>query len=120
MSYHIEVHWRTYRDTIEQGWATVHNNDFEDYIFYGIDGYERAVEQAKLFNLMTEAAISDCGMYRYWLSRRLSMGERTVLFVGLNPSTADALQDDPTIRRCSVETKTAHPSTRSIYQRRQR
>lgn len=47
------------------------------------------------------AEISECGLYRYWLSRRLSMGERTVLFVGLNPSTADASQDDPTIRRCA-------------------
>lgn len=46
------------------------------------------------------ADISPDGLYRYWLSRRLSMGERTVLFVGLNPSTADASQDDPTIRRC--------------------
>jgi hypothetical protein len=50
--------------------------------------------------LETGANISDDGDYRYWLSRRLSMGERTVLFVGLNPSTADASQDDPTIRRC--------------------
>lgn len=46
------------------------------------------------------ADISDDGLYRYWLSRRLSMGERSVVFVGLNPSTADAFQDDPTIRRC--------------------
>lgn len=46
------------------------------------------------------AGISDDGVYRYWLSRRLSMGDRAVLFVGLNPSTADATQDDPTIRRC--------------------
>jgi len=46
------------------------------------------------------ALVSDDGLYRYWLSRRLAMGERAVLFVGLNPSTADALQDDPTIRRC--------------------
>ena len=46
------------------------------------------------------ADISEDGLYRYWLSRRLSMGERTVLFVGLNPSTADATVDDPTIRRC--------------------
>lgn len=46
------------------------------------------------------ADISDDGLYRYWLSRRLSMGERSVVFVGLNPSTADARQDDPTIRRC--------------------
>lgn len=50
--------------------------------------------------LEASASISDDGLYRYWLSRRLSMGERTVLFVGLNPSTADATQDDPTIRRC--------------------
>jgi len=50
--------------------------------------------------LQTDADISEDGRYRYWLARRLSMGERTVLFVGLNPSTADAKQDDPTIRRC--------------------
>lgn len=50
--------------------------------------------------LAMEADISADGLYRYWLSRRLSMGERTVLFVGLNPSTADAALDDPTIRRC--------------------
>lgn len=51
--------------------------------------------------LDTGAELSEDGLYRYWLSRRLSMGERTVLFVGLNPSTADATQDDPTIRRCA-------------------
>lgn len=44
--------------------------------------------------------LSEDGIYRYWLSRRLSMGERAVLFVGLNPSTADADRDDPTIRKC--------------------
>ena len=50
--------------------------------------------------LDASADISDDGLYRYALYRRLSMGERTVLFVGLNPSTADATKDDPTIRRC--------------------
>lgn len=50
--------------------------------------------------LAMDAEVSECGRYRYWLSRRLSMGERAILFVGLNPSTADASQDDPTIRRC--------------------
>ena len=50
--------------------------------------------------LDASADISDCGLYRYRLSRRLGMGERTILFVGLNPSTADTEQDDPTIRRC--------------------
>lgn len=51
--------------------------------------------------LESAADVSEDGLYRYWLSRQLSVGERTVLFVGLNPSTADALQDDPTIRRCA-------------------
>jgi hypothetical protein len=46
------------------------------------------------------ADFSPCGEYRYALWRRLSMGERAVAFVGLNPSTADASLDDPTIRRC--------------------
>ncbi len=47
------------------------------------------------------ADISPDGVYRYSLSRRLLSGERAVLFVGLNPSTADATTDDPTIRRCA-------------------
>ena len=40
--------------------------------------------------------------YRYTLSREIpALGnEGTVLFVMLNPSTADERQDDPTIRRC--------------------
>lgn len=45
------------------------------------------------------ALISPCGQYRYWLTRRWSEGP-CVVFVGLNPSTADASVDDPTIRRC--------------------
>lgn len=45
------------------------------------------------------AEFSPCLRYRYALSRRWSDGP-AVLFVGLNPSTADALKDDPTIRRC--------------------
>ena len=47
------------------------------------------------------AGFSDDGIHRYWLSRRLSMGERSVLFIGLNPSTADAVKDDPTIRKAA-------------------
>ena len=45
------------------------------------------------------AKISKCGQYRYWLSRTWSSGPPLV-FVMLNPSTADAQVDDPTIRRC--------------------
>ena len=39
------------------------------------------------------------GQYRYWLLRRVAEGDKTVLFVGLNPSRADARKDDHTIRR---------------------
>ena len=45
------------------------------------------------------ADVSPCGRYRYRLGRRWD-GGKTMLFVMLNPSTADAHQDDPTIRRC--------------------
>lgn len=46
------------------------------------------------------AIISECGAYRYRLHRRWLGGEGFALFVMLNPSTADASADDPTIRRC--------------------
>lgn len=46
------------------------------------------------------AVLSPCGQYRYCLTREWLMGEGVVLFVMLNPSTADAEADDPTIRRC--------------------
>lgn len=49
------------------------------------------------------AVISPCGTYRYVLKRRIDQAIRWVkpcLFIMLNPSTADAELDDPTIRRC--------------------
>lgn len=42
------------------------------------------------------AIVSPCGQYRYFLSRG---AEPFCAFVLLNPSTADAKQDDPTTRR---------------------
>lgn len=50
-------------------------------------------------DLLRTATISDDGVYRYRLGRRWD-DRSPVLFVMLNPSTADADIDDPTIRRC--------------------
>lgn len=52
-----------------------------------------------------DAVVSEDGRYRYLLTRRLVPTLETrlgsmVVFVMLNPSTADADQDDPTLRRC--------------------
>ena len=46
------------------------------------------------------AHISKCKQYRYALWRQWDEAKPYVLFVGLNPSTADAVEDDPTLRRC--------------------
>ena len=46
------------------------------------------------------ARLSGCGHYRYELGRRWDSDMDTLAVVMLNPSTADAEEDDPTIRRC--------------------
>lgn len=48
------------------------------------------------------ATISPCGLYRYWLERAwdIGTGKDFLNFIMLNPSTADAEKDDPTIRKC--------------------
>lgn len=47
------------------------------------------------------AILSECGTYRYQLFRQWAHTElMPVMWLMLNPSTADANIDDPTIRRC--------------------
>lgn len=46
------------------------------------------------------AKLSPCRHYRYALWRTWEAGAGTVLFIGLNPSTADEKTDDPTLIRC--------------------
>lgn len=46
------------------------------------------------------AEISPCGRYRYTLARIWDPSLPWVAFIGLNPSTADAVEDDPTLNRC--------------------
>ena len=50
--------------------------------------------------LLKTAEISPCGLYRYSLERVWWPDVMRALFIMLNPSTADADADDPTIRRC--------------------
>lgn len=59
-------------------------------------------EQFDLFNSNPKgmAVISICEKYRYWLERVWDTEKPKVMFLMLNPSTADSNEDDPTIRRC--------------------
>ncbi|MCM8542390.1 MAG: DUF1643 domain-containing protein [Lentisphaeraceae bacterium] len=47
-----------------------------------------------------DAHITRCEKFRYWLTRKWNNGDNYICWIMLNPSTADASNDDPTIRRC--------------------
>ena len=49
---------------------------------------------------MKKAIISDCNKYRYELHREWDKKKGKVLFIMLNPSTADGLNNDLTTIRC--------------------
>ena len=46
------------------------------------------------------AVISGCGKYRYRLERYALSGAGSIAWIMVNPSTADANEDDATIRKC--------------------
>lgn len=46
------------------------------------------------------AVFSPCRTWRYELGRRWDYALPLAMFIGLNPSTADEVENDPTIRRC--------------------
>lgn len=46
------------------------------------------------------AALSECRKYRFALWRTWDESKPNVMFIGLNPSTADENKDDPTLTRC--------------------
>lgn len=46
------------------------------------------------------AELSECGQYRYFLKRTWNNNDKIMTYIMLNPSTADASKDDPTIHKC--------------------
>lgn len=48
---------------------------------------------------MNSAIISECGRYRYRLDRDVQQEGLVFAFFGVNPSTADASINDPTVRK---------------------
>ena len=50
--------------------------------------------------MKSSALFSECRTYRYALWRVWDESLDSILFIGLNPSTADESHNDPTISRC--------------------
>lgn len=66
------------------------------------------MSQSDLFGLPAASAVfSPCERYRYALSRSWSQGD-CIAWIMLNPSTATADEDDPTIRRCIAFSRAWH------------
>lgn len=61
------------------------------------DFFSRTIRMAPM---LRSATFSACRTFRYSLSRVWNPRLSSVMFVGLNPSTADENEDDPTVRRC--------------------
>ena len=56
-------------------------------------------------NIKSEAVYSKCENYRYTLTRVWDENKKKVLFIMLNPSTADETKNDPTVERCERRAK---------------
>ncbi|MFQ3247759.1 MAG: hypothetical protein ACI9SP_004418 [Arenicella sp.] len=50
--------------------------------------------------MKADAKLSDCRNYRFALWRTWDDSKPFAMIVGLNPSTADEVKDDPTLTRC--------------------
>jgi hypothetical protein len=61
---------------------------------------DREIVMPTLFPEHTGATFSTCGRYRYILWRRWDASKAACLFLMLNPSTADEVDNDPTVERC--------------------
>lgn len=57
------------------------------------------VDQSRCDSTFAAAGFSPCGGYRWWLKRGWQPQLPPLVFIGLNPSLADAERHDPTLRR---------------------
>lgn len=58
------------------------------------------VDDARADDVTATARLSSCGRYRFTLRRDWDTRLPPLVVIMLNPSTADATRDDPTIRKC--------------------
>lgn len=66
---------------------------------YIVEGLKKD-SKSRRTEMKTNATLSECRKYRYALWRTWDDSKPYVVFIGLNPSTANETEDDPTIRRC--------------------
>jgi hypothetical protein len=69
-----------------------------DPVSWTTDNSDAVIVIEKMF--LSDARFSSDRIYRYALSRAWDCSRPRIMFIGLNPSTSDELEDDPTIRRC--------------------
>lgn len=78
----------------------IHLRDFFHlYDVIGIESICHAEHGGTMFFDDNGAHFSDDGLHRFVLWRIWDRSKPMVMFIGLNPSTADATNDDPTIKR---------------------
>lgn len=56
-------------------------------------------KKSEINGVRSVARYSDCEKYRYTLTRTWDANKKRVAFIGLNPSTATELKNDPTVTR---------------------
>ncbi len=49
--------------------------------------------------MKSNASFSSCGSYRWILSREINASKTELIFIGLNPSSANYEENDPTLKR---------------------
>ncbi len=81
--------------------ATFTNEFIEPLWLHGAKvGGRKTFEPLPSGSMKKGAILSPCQTYRYALTREWDASLPSLLFVLYNPSTADAEQDDPTLRKC--------------------